>query len=226
MTDAVIKYRLGGWAWMPGVSTMLDLGCGWLLSAHFRVQSPVAEVPGVAHLVPSVAPLAHTNDTRTSSSSQRTVSVPVTTWNAGAGPGGPGGPAGPGGPTGPRGPSAPDGPAGPTEPAGPGGPAGPCGPGLGSLHPTAARVVMIAEILNNFRMAGPGCKVQETPPARRRSQVSTTRNLPKLREQERGAASDDRGGSPGASRPRRPLLFSCTFAQVTGIVITAASFLI
>ena len=65
------------------------------------MHTPVAAVPGVAHLVPSVAPLAHTNETKASSSPQRTVSVPVTRRKAGAGAGspfGPGGPAEPGGP--------------------------------------------------------------------------------------------------------------------------------
>ena len=47
---------------------------------------PVTAVPGVAHLVPSVAPLAHTNETKASLSSQRTVSVPVTRRKAGEGP--------------------------------------------------------------------------------------------------------------------------------------------
>ena len=100
-------------------------------------------------MVPSVAPLAHTNEISASSSAQRTVSVPVTTRRACAGPGspfGPGGPAGPcgpcapagpagpcgpcapGGPAGPGGPSAPPGPAGPSGPSLPPGPAGPCGP--------------------------------------------------------------------------------------------------
>ena len=106
---------------------------------HLRIQRPVAAVPGVAHLVPSVAPLAHTNEIRASSSAQRTVSVPVTTRRACADPGspfGPGGPAGPcepcapGGPAGPGGPCAPGGPAGPCGPSAPPGPAGPCGPSL------------------------------------------------------------------------------------------------
>jgi hypothetical protein len=103
------------------------------------MHSPVAAVPGVAHLVPSVAPLAHNNEIRVSSSAQRTVSVPVTTRRACAGPGsafGPGGPAGPcgpcapGGPAGPCGPCAPGGPAWPCGPSAPPGPAGPCGPSL------------------------------------------------------------------------------------------------
>ena len=68
------------------------------------MHTPVAAVPGVAHLVPSVAPLAHTNETKASSSPQRTVSVPVTRRKGGAGAGspfGPGGPAEPGGPASP-----------------------------------------------------------------------------------------------------------------------------
>ena len=90
-------------------------------------------------MVPSVAPLAHNNEIRVSSSAQRTVSVPVTTRRACAGPGsafGPGGPAGPcgpgapGGPAGPCGPCAPGGPAWPCGPSAPPGPAGPCGPSL------------------------------------------------------------------------------------------------
>jgi hypothetical protein len=106
---------------------------------HLRMHRPVAAVPGVAHLVPSVAPLAHTNEIRASSSAQRTVSVPVTTRRACADPGsplGPGGPAGPcgpcapGGPAGPCGPCAPGGPAAPCGPSAPPGPAGPCGPSL------------------------------------------------------------------------------------------------
>ena len=59
---------------------------------HLRMHRPVAAVPGVAHLVPSVAPLAHTNEIRASSSAQRTVSVPVTTRSACAGPALPSGP--------------------------------------------------------------------------------------------------------------------------------------
>ena len=90
-------------------------------------------------MVPSVAPLAHTNEIRASSSAQRSVSVPVTTRRACAEPGspfGPGGPAGPcgpcapGGPAGPGGPCAPGGPAGPCGPSAPPGPAGPCGPSV------------------------------------------------------------------------------------------------
>jgi hypothetical protein len=53
------------------------------------MHTPVAAVPGVAHLVPSVAPLAHTNETKASSSPQRTVSVPVTRRKGGAGAGSP-----------------------------------------------------------------------------------------------------------------------------------------
>src|SRR5262245_37402312 len=90
-----------------------------------RMHRPGAAVRGVAHLVPSVAPLAHTNDIRASSSAQRTVSVPVTTRRVGAGPGSPFGPEGPAGPCAPW---APGGPAGPCGPCAPGGPAGPCGP--------------------------------------------------------------------------------------------------
>ena len=43
----------------------------------------------MAHFAPSVAPLVQTRDTRISSSAQRTLSVPVTTRNAGDGPGSP-----------------------------------------------------------------------------------------------------------------------------------------
>jgi hypothetical protein len=39
---------------------------------HLRTQSAVAAVPGVAHFEPSVAPLAQTSETRSSSSAQRT----------------------------------------------------------------------------------------------------------------------------------------------------------
>ena len=59
---------------------------------HLRMHTPVTAVPGVAHLVPSVAPLAHTNETKASSSPQRTVSVPVTRRKDGADPGSPFGP--------------------------------------------------------------------------------------------------------------------------------------
>src|SRR5947199_4293624 len=48
-----------------------------------------------SHLAPSVAPLAQTKPASTSSSSQRTLSVPVTTRIAVAGPGSPFEPAGP-----------------------------------------------------------------------------------------------------------------------------------
>jgi hypothetical protein len=90
---------------------------------HLRMHTPVAAVPGVAHLVPSVAPLAHSNEIRASSSAQRTVSVPVRTRRAGPGSAfGPGGPAGPGGP------------------CAPGGPAGPCGPCAPGGHPLPRRV--------------------------------------------------------------------------------------
>jgi hypothetical protein len=83
-------------------------GCGWSLRPddqnHRRAHRPVAAVPGVAHFAPSVAPLAQTKPARTSSSPQRTLSVPVTTRIAAAGPGSPFGPAGPAGPGGPAGP--------------------------------------------------------------------------------------------------------------------------
>jgi hypothetical protein len=65
------------------------------------MHTPVAAVPGRAHLVPSVAPLAHTNEIRASSSAQRTVSVPVTTRRVCADPGSPFAPGDPGGPGGP-----------------------------------------------------------------------------------------------------------------------------
>ncbi len=60
--------------------------------------SPVTAAPGVAHFAPAVAPLAQTKPARTSSSPQGTLSVPVTTRIAGAGPGSPFGPSGPAGP--------------------------------------------------------------------------------------------------------------------------------
>jgi hypothetical protein len=140
------------------------------------MHTPVAAAPGVAHLVPSVAPLAHSNEIRASSSAQRTVSVPVTTRRACAGPGsafGPGGPAGPGGPcapggpaapcgpcapggpAGPCGPSAPPGPAGPCGPSLPPGPAGPCGPDAGWPHPATASATMRTETLNSLRIGRP-----------------------------------------------------------------------
>jgi hypothetical protein len=75
-----------------------------------------------AHFAPSGAPLAQTKPASTSSSAQRTMSVPVTTRTAGGGPGSPFGPAEPGGPAGPAGPCAPGGPRSPL------GPAGPCPP--------------------------------------------------------------------------------------------------
>src|SRR4030095_3893982 len=114
--DGVVKSAVG----------FADL-CKTLASAsgdHLRMHRPVAAVPGVAHLVPSVAPLAHTNEIRASSSAQRTVSVPVTKRRACVDPGSP---FGPGGPAGPCEPCAPGGPAGPCGPCAPGGPAGPCG---------------------------------------------------------------------------------------------------
>ena len=121
-------------------------------------------VPGVAHLVPSVAPLAHTNETKASSSPQRTVSVPITRRKAGAGPGspfGPGDPAGPGGPAGPCGPCAPTGPAGPCGPCAPAGPAGPCGPGAGWPHPPAASTVRMAKQFKSCRIGQPYSNVQQ-----------------------------------------------------------------
>ena len=58
----------------------------------------VAVVPGTTHLVPSVRPVAHTNETRASSSAQRTVfSGPVTMRKPCMDPGSPFGPGGPGG---------------------------------------------------------------------------------------------------------------------------------
>jgi hypothetical protein len=134
---------------------------------HLRMHRPVAAVPVVAHLVPSVAPLAHTNETKASLSSQRTVSVPVTRRNAGAGPEspfGPGGPAAPGDPAGPCGPCAPAGPAGPCGPCAPAGPAGPCGPGAGWPHPVSANIVMIAKRFKSCRI-GPSRIVHQLAPA-------------------------------------------------------------
>jgi hypothetical protein len=95
---------------------------------HRRTQRPVAAVPGIAHFPPSVAPLAQTKPARTSSSPQRTLSVPVTTRIAAAGPGSPFGPAGPAGPGWPAGPCGPGGPRSPAGPIGPWPPASPCGP--------------------------------------------------------------------------------------------------
>jgi hypothetical protein len=98
---------------------------------HLRTQSPVATASGAAHFAPSVAPLAQTNETSSSSSPQLTVPVPVTTRKVAAGPGsplGPGGPAAPGGPAGPCGPGSPRWPAGPVGPCAPGSPCGPWGP--------------------------------------------------------------------------------------------------
>jgi hypothetical protein len=122
------------------------------------MHTPVAAVPGVAHLVPSVAPLAHTNETKASSSPQRTVSVPVTRRKGGAGAGspfGPGGPAEPGGPASPCGPCAPAGPAGPCGPCAPAGPAGPCGPGTGWPHPPTANIVRKARQFKSCRIGKP-----------------------------------------------------------------------
>ena len=59
---------------------------------HLRMHKPVTAVPGVAHLVPSIAPLAHTNETKASSFPQLMVSVPVTTRNDDADPASPLGP--------------------------------------------------------------------------------------------------------------------------------------
>ena len=99
---------------------------------HLRMHRAVAVVPGTTHLVPLVAPTAHTNETMASPSAQRTVfSGPVTMRKPGTGPAGPGGPAGP---------------------CGPAGPAGPCGPGVGWPHPATASVVMMAEMLNSCRI--------------------------------------------------------------------------
>jgi len=123
---------------------------------------PVAAVPGVAHLVPSVAPLAHTNEIRASSSAQRTVSVPVTTRRACAEPGSP---FGPGGPAGPCGPCAPGGPAGPCGPSAPPGPAGPCGPDAGWPHPATASVMMRTEILTSRIVRPSGIDGSLPPPS-------------------------------------------------------------
>jgi hypothetical protein len=51
-------------------------------------------VPDVAHFAPSLAPLAHTSETRISSSPQCTLSVPLTTRNEDDGPESPLGPSG------------------------------------------------------------------------------------------------------------------------------------
>src|SRR5215211_3306153 len=95
---------------------------------HLRTHNPVATASGVVHLAPSLAPLAQTNETNSSSSLQVADPVPVTTRKAAVGAGsplGPGGPPGPGGPAGPCGPASPRWPAGPTEPCAPGSPCGP-----------------------------------------------------------------------------------------------------
>ena len=132
---------------------------------HLRMHRPVAAVPGVAHLVPSVAPLAHTSETRASSSAQRTVSVPVTTRRACAGPGSP---FGPGGPAGPAGPAAPCGPSAPA------GPAGPCGPGAGWPHPATASVMMRTEMLNSCRIGRPSGINGSLPQPSERSQETNS----------------------------------------------------
>ena len=74
-----------------------------LSARYLRIHKAVTATPGV-HFAPSLAPLAHTNDTSSSLSAQITVSVPVT---ARKGVGAPGSPLGPGGPTGPGGPAGP-----------------------------------------------------------------------------------------------------------------------
>jgi hypothetical protein len=81
-----------------------------LSARYLRIHKAVTATPGVVHFAPSLAPLAHTNDTSSSLSAQITVSVPVT---ARKGVGAPGSPLGPGGPTGPGGPAGPCGPASP-----------------------------------------------------------------------------------------------------------------
>jgi hypothetical protein len=117
--SAGMRARIVDWlAWLGGPQTR----------RHLRMHSAVTAAPGVAHLVPSLAPAEHTSDTSISLSAQATVSVPVTTRSGAEGPGSP---FGPGGPTGPGGPAAPCGPASPRRPAGPAGPcppASPCGP--------------------------------------------------------------------------------------------------
>lgn len=100
-------------------------------AAYLRAHSPVAVALGAAHLAPSGAPLAHTNETSSSSSPQLTEPVPVTTRNVAAGLESalaPAIPAGPGGPAGPCGPGSPRAPAGPVGPCAPGSPCGPWGP--------------------------------------------------------------------------------------------------
>jgi len=83
----------------------------WL--GHFRTHNPVATASGTAHLAPSLAPVAQTNETNSSSSPQLTDPAPVMTRKVAAGLGSPSGPAGPAGPGGPASPFAPGGPAGP-----------------------------------------------------------------------------------------------------------------
>jgi hypothetical protein len=124
-----------GWfRWQQADSSLAEVVAPPRGSHHRRTHRPVAAVPGAAHFAPSVAPVAQTKPARISSAAQPTVSVPVTTRTAGAGPGspfapgGPGGPAGPLGPCGPGGPRSPLGPAGPCVPASPCGPCGPTGP--------------------------------------------------------------------------------------------------
>src|SRR5215211_9092607 len=72
-----------------------------------------ATASATAHLAPSLAPVAQTNETNSSSSPQLTDPAPVMTRKVAAGLGSPSGPAGPAGPGGPASPFAPGGPAGP-----------------------------------------------------------------------------------------------------------------
>src|SRR3977135_3809743 len=122
---------------------------------------PVAVVPDVAHLAPAAAARSQTKETRTSSSEQRTLSVPVTTWKAAVGPGSPFGPGAPGGPCGPsapagptlpRSPTGPGRPIGPTPPCGPCGPTGPGGPIFPSLQPATASAATTTDMLKSFRI--------------------------------------------------------------------------
>jgi vitamin B12/bleomycin/antimicrobial peptide transport system ATP-binding/permease protein len=83
----------------PGGSRLVsDKYSGSCAASYLRTHNPVAAAPAVVHFVPSVAPLAHTKPTSTSSSPHCTVSVPMTTRMAGAGPGSPFRPGSPFGP--------------------------------------------------------------------------------------------------------------------------------
>jgi hypothetical protein len=134
---------------------------------YLRPHTPVALVPGVAHLDPSGAPFSHISEIRTPSSEQSTLSVPLTTWKVAAGPGspfcpgGPGGPRGPSapaGPTLPRSPGGPCRPSGPITPCGPGGPTCPGGPILPSSQAASDNKAATTETLKNFPIGAAQCR--------------------------------------------------------------------